>query len=145
MKETHSAPRRPSKHSRPIFRALACAALLALGACGGGGGGDDGDDESVGPSPASPAAGGGGGGASPTPIAAKIPWNVSTAASFFLQASGVPVTGPLTCTSQAPQALEVAANCSSVKGLRLGVYAVTVSGGGASAPALVKVTPPPRP
>lgn len=135
----------------PVFWTLACAALLSLSACGGGGGGD-----STAASTGSPPAGGGG--TNPVPgapgpqatmtatVAGKTPWNVSTSARFSLQqTSGAAVSGALSCTSQAPQALEVAPDCSRVKGLRLGSYAVTVSGGGISAAALVKVTPPPQP
>lgn len=79
-------------------------------------------------------------------VAGKTPWNVSTPSQFSLrQATGAIVTGPLSCISQSPQSLEVASDCSFVKGLRLGTYAVTVTGGGISAPASVKVTPIPQP
>jgi len=76
----------------------------------------------------------------------KTPWSVKMSARFTLQqTSGVAVTEALSCTSQAPQAIEVEPDCSQVRGLRLGTYGITVSGGGISAPALVKVTPPAQP
>jgi alpha-tubulin suppressor-like RCC1 family protein len=81
-----------------------------------------------------------------TAMTGKTPWNISTAAQFSLfNAAGAAVSGPLACSSDAPVALEVAADCSSVKGLRLGVQSITVSGSGVSAKATIKVIPQAQP
>lgn len=81
-----------------------------------------------------------------TALTGKAPWNVSTTAQFsLLNASGTAVTGALACSSDVPAALEVAADCSSVKGLRLGAQSITVSSGGVSAKATIKVVPQAQP
>jgi alpha-tubulin suppressor-like RCC1 family protein len=81
-----------------------------------------------------------------TALTGKTPWNISAAAQFSLfDAAGTPVGGPLACSSDAPAALEVAADCSAVKGLRLGAQSVTVSSGGLSAKATIKVIPQAQP
>lgn len=79
--------------------------------------------------------------------AGRTVWNRTAAARVSLKSSptGQPVSGALSCVSDVPTRLEIAADCSTVKGLRLGVYSVTVTGGGASAKALVKVIPQPQP
>ncbi len=135
----------------PAVWALTCAAMLVLSACGGGGG--EGTPSTTGEPPSGTGNTGTPEPTAPGPKAAmtavlqgKTPWSVNTSARFTLQqTSGVAVTGALSCTSQAPQAVEVEPDCSRVRGMRLGTYAITVSGGGVSAPALVKVTPPAQP
>lgn len=125
------------------------AVMLGLLSACGGGGSSTGDESPTAPEPGTfvpepgtPGAQAGEAGQA----AARTFWAVGREARFTLRnASGATVSGPLSCTSQAPQALEVAPDCSQVKGLRLGTYAVTVSGGGISAPAPVKVIPPAQP
>lgn len=146
-------------------RAVVLAVLCLLSACGGGGG----------DSPAGAGSGSGGSntggapGAPPTSAgtapstfgpdysdgqatlsalsAGRTAWNTTASARVTLKSSptGQPVSGALRCVSDVPAQLEVAADCSTVKGLRLGVHSVTVTGGGASAKALVKVIPQPQP
>jgi alpha-tubulin suppressor-like RCC1 family protein len=116
-------------------------AAAAMVACGGGG---SGGEESSAPAPApAPAPTSGPQASLVTPALGKTPWNLSTAAQFSLKdASGAAVGTALSCSSDAAEALTVTADCSSVKGLRLGVQTVTVSGGGVSAKASIKVIPP---
>ncbi|NRF66051.1 hypothetical protein HLB44_03510 [Aquincola sp. S2] len=81
-----------------------------------------------------------------TPATAKTAWNVATPAQFTMtDTAGLAVGGPFTCSSDAAVALEVAADCSTVKGLRLGVQTITVSKGGLVAKATIKVIPQPQP
>jgi alpha-tubulin suppressor-like RCC1 family protein len=121
---------------------IVCTTAWWLAACGGGGG-DTGSKATSTPAPSS--------GAAPTAAMTgvapgKTPWNIATNASFSLQqATGEVVNGALSCVSQAPGALQVTSDCAQVKGLRLGTYAVTVSGGGISAAATVRVIPPAQP
>jgi alpha-tubulin suppressor-like RCC1 family protein len=138
----------------PVFLAAACAVLLlSLGACGGGGGdapANAGSPNADPATPSAPEATPNGPGATMTATATsktgKASWQVATATRFSLrQDGGAAVEGPLRCTSLAPQALEVAADCSSVRGLRLGQHAVRVTGGGTSGDAPVKVIPPAQP
>ncbi len=71
---------------------------------------------------------------------------MDAATQFSLKdAAGAAVSGALTCSSAAVESLVVAADCSTVKGLRLGLQTVTVSGGGVSARVTVKVTPQAHP
>ena len=81
-----------------------------------------------------------------TALTSNTPWNISTTAQFsLLNAAGTAVTGALSCTSDVPTALEVAADCSSIKGLRLGLQSITVSSGTTSAKAQIKVIPQAQP
>ncbi len=107
---------------------------LALSACGGGGGTGAGST----PVPATASVS--------TSWGTKTPWALSTNASFSLRdGSGAAVTGALTCTSEDSSKLEVASNCTTLTGKRLGSYNITVSAGAISARALVKVIPQPQP
>lgn len=118
-------------------RSLAASlGAMTLAGCGGGG-----DASSSSPPPAAtPSA------SVVTPASGKAPWNLSVGAQFSLRdASGTAVASALACTSDAPSALGVAADCSSVTGKRLGVQTVTVAGGGMSAKATIKVIPQPQP
>jgi alpha-tubulin suppressor-like RCC1 family protein len=153
-------------------RAVVLAALCLLAACGGGGGGGssgsnsadgNGNDDNSG-SPTNPGQADPGvtGDNPPSSFgddysdrqatvsamsAGRAAWNVTTNARVTLKNSpgGSPVVGALRCVSDDPAKLEVAGDCTTLKGLRLGEHGVTVSGGGASAKALVKVIPPPQP
>ncbi len=120
----------------PLF-----AATALLVACGGGGSGDGAPAPapSVAPTNAARAS-------VVTPATGKTAWSLDTPATFSLiNGSGVAVTGALTCSSDSAVALTVAADCSSLKGTRLGNQTVTVSGGGVSAKATIKVIPQPQP
>jgi alpha-tubulin suppressor-like RCC1 family protein len=80
------------------------------------------------------------------PANGKTPWNIASAAQFSLKdASGNIISGPLTCSSDTPATLIVAADCSSVTGKRLGNQSITIASGGISATASVKVIPQPQP
>jgi len=80
-----------------------------------------------------------------TPSTAKVPWSLATTSQFLLKdSSGAIVVGSLTCSSDSPATLTVAADCSSITGNRLGNQTVTVSAGGMSAKAMVKVIPQPQ-
>jgi len=81
-----------------------------------------------------------------TPASGKTAWRVASAASVTLKdGSGTTVSGPLSCSSDDTVKLTVAADCSSVTGLRLGMQSITVSGGGVSAKVSVKVIPQAQP
>lgn len=77
----------------------------------------------------------------------KTAWRIATPISLTLKdASGTALTGPLTCTSDNPTTLLVAADCSTVTGQRLGAQTFTVSSAsGVSAKASVKVIPQAQP
>ena len=127
---------------------LTLAALVPLGGCGGGGGGG-----SSGSSSGGSGAGSSSGGTSPaptvsvvTPANGKAFWGKGVSAQFALKdASGNAVTGALSCVSDDASTLTVAADCSSVTGKRVGQQTITVSGGGVSAKATIKVIPQPQP
>ncbi|MBK7006346.1 MAG: hypothetical protein IPH37_15505 [Burkholderiales bacterium] len=59
--------------------------------------------------------------------------------------SGATVAGALTCASANTVALRVAADCSSVTGMRLGVQTLAVSAGSVSANVTIKVIPQAQP
>lgn len=136
---------------RPSLRFVAVistlAALAGLGGCGGGGGG--GGSSSSGETSSSTNSGG----ASPAPTAllvapatGKAFWNKSVASQFSLKdAAGNAVAGPYTCASDNTDNLTVAADCSTMTGKRLGQQMITVSSGGVSGKASVKVIPQPQP
>lgn len=117
------------------------AAIAALGGCGGGG-----SSSGSGPSTSS-------GGTSPaptvllvSPATGKASWNNSVASQFSLKDSaGNVVAGPYTCASDNTDNLTVAADCSTITGKRIGQQTITVSGGGVSGKATVKVIPQPQP
>jgi alpha-tubulin suppressor-like RCC1 family protein len=118
------------------------AATVLLVACGGGGSGDGAPAPSPSASPATNAATA----SVVTPATGKTAWNITTPATFSLTTSaGAAVTGALSCSSDAPIALTVASDCSSLKGTRLGNQTITVSAAGVSAKATVKVIPQPQP
>lgn len=133
------------------------AALVTLGACGSDGVGGDapsdwrsGSSSSSGSSSgASSSSGSGSSGASATVTTSasnKVYWNRSLATQVSLQdASGNAVTGVLACASTDTSKLEVAADCSSATGKRLGVQTMTVTGGGVTGQASIKVIPQPQP
>ncbi len=125
----------------PSWRLIATLLLGTAAVAGCGGGGSTDNVASALPAPSStPKA------TAVTPANGKTAWNLSAGAKFALSdASGAAVTGALTCVSDTPVAMEVAADCSSVKGLRLGSQIVTVSAGGISAKASLKVIPQPHP
>lgn len=77
----------------------------------------------------------------------KAAWKVVTPVSLTLKdTSGTALTGPLTCTSDNPTTLLVAADCSTVTGQRLGAQTFTVSSAsGVSAKASVKIIPQAQP
>ncbi len=80
------------------------------------------------------------------PANGKTPWNLATAAQFSLKdGSGNVIGGALTCSSDTPTTLVVAADCSAITGKRLGNQSITIAGGGISAKASVKVIPQPQP
>jgi alpha-tubulin suppressor-like RCC1 family protein len=140
----NSVPRRVTAlfQQRGVFVALVTAAMQLAG-CGGSGGSADAPASPT-PSPTTPTVG-----ASAkvvTPAAGKTAWGMDTPAAFSLtDSAGVVVAGALSCSSDSLAALTVAADCSSLKGTRLGNQAVTVSGGGISAKATVKVVPQAQP
>ncbi len=81
-----------------------------------------------------------------TPSTGKTPWRVRTPAQFELRdGAGTLVGGTLNCSSEAPQALVVAPDCSALTGQRLGVHSITVSNGSTSAKVAVKVIPVAQP
>lgn len=74
------------------------------------------------------------------PNSGKVPWNLVTPITVALKDSvGNLVSGTLTCATTNAVALTVAADCSSATGHRLGQQTITVTGGGVSASANVKV------
>lgn len=81
-----------------------------------------------------------------TPATGKTAWNIKTTAQFTLtDTSGMAVPGPFTCSSDAPVEIEVAADCSSVTGRRLGTHSIRVAKGGVVGKASVKVIPQAQP
>jgi alpha-tubulin suppressor-like RCC1 family protein len=81
-----------------------------------------------------------------TPATGKTAWNIATAAQFTLtDTAGMAVAGPFTCTSDAPVEIEVAADCSTVTGRRLGTHTISVAKGGIVGKASVKVIPQGQP
>jgi alpha-tubulin suppressor-like RCC1 family protein len=81
-----------------------------------------------------------------TPATGKTAWNIATAATFTLtDTSGLAVAGPFTCSSDDTVALEVAADCSTVTGRRLGTHSITVAKGGVLGKASIKVIPQAQP
>lgn len=81
-----------------------------------------------------------------TALSGKTAWNLNTLAKFSLiDSTGANVSTALTCSSDDPVALEVSADCSSIKGMRLGLRTVTVTSGSVSAKASVKVIPQAQP
>ena len=124
-----------------MMRPAAMAAglsLLVLAGCGGGGGGD-----TAPVTPVTPTGGGTPTATLVTPATGKTTWQRATAASVSLKdGSGATVSGALSCSAVDSTQLSVAADCSSLTGLRLGTQKITVSGGGVSAVASVKVIPP---
>jgi alpha-tubulin suppressor-like RCC1 family protein len=143
--------RLPLRSTSPFQRRRVLAALFAasmqLAGCGGSDGGTDGGtDAPAAPSPAPAPSTDGAGAKLVTPAVGKTAWGVDTPAVFSLtDSAGAAVAGALACTSDSPTALTVAADCSSIRGTRLGNHAVTVSGGGVTAKAVVKVIPQAHP
>lgn len=81
-----------------------------------------------------------------TPATGKTAWNITTAAQFTLtDTSGLAVAGPFTCSSDAPVAIEVAPDCSTITGRRLGTHTIRVAKGGVVGQASVKVIPQAHP
>jgi alpha-tubulin suppressor-like RCC1 family protein len=157
---------------RPSLRYVAVvstlAALGALSGCGGGGGGGGGGDTNTGASSSSGSGSSSGstssssgntsstsssGSTSPAPTAllvapasGKAYWNKSVATQFSLKdAAGNAVAGPYTCATDNTDNLTVTADCSTVTGKRIGQQTITVSGGGVSGKATVKVIPQAQP
>jgi alpha-tubulin suppressor-like RCC1 family protein len=81
-----------------------------------------------------------------TPASGKTAWNIATAAQFTLtDTSGLAMAGPFTCSSDAPVEIEVAADCSTVTGRRLGTHTISVAKGGLVGKAAIKVIPQGQP
>ena len=81
-----------------------------------------------------------------TPATGKTAWNIKTTAQFTLtDTSGLAVAGPFTCTSDNAVAIEVAGDCSTVTGRRLGTHSITVAKGGVVGKASIKVIPQAQP
>lgn len=81
-----------------------------------------------------------------TPATGKTAWNIKTAAQFTLtDTAGLAVAGPFTCSSDNGVALEVAADCSTVTGRRLGTHTIRVAKGGLVGQATIKVIPQAQP
>ena len=81
-----------------------------------------------------------------TPSSGKTGWRVSSPARFELRdGTGTLIGGALSCSSDAPVALVVAADCSTLSGQRLGYHQITVSSGATSAKVAVKVVPVAQP
>jgi alpha-tubulin suppressor-like RCC1 family protein len=119
-----------------LFRLTTVAAAVMLASCGGGG--SSGESSAPAPTPTNGAQA-----TVVTPATGKTAWNQSSAAQFSLKdAAGAAVTGALSCVSDAVEALVVAPDCSSIKGTRLGLQMVTVTAGGVTAKAAIKVIPP---
>jgi alpha-tubulin suppressor-like RCC1 family protein len=139
---------------------MACS-MLVLAACGGGGGGD-GDGTTAPPVSGSPNPG-----ITPTPTPtptplppatgsatlavdstdSKLPWRTAVATATTLKdanGSAMPSTA-VTCNAIDTAALEVAADCSSVRGLRLGIHKLQVVSGSILAYADVQVIPQRQP
>ena len=80
------------------------------------------------------------------PASGKTAWNIATPLKFTLvDTAGMAVQGPFTCTTETPVAIEVASDCSTVTGRRLGTYNVSVSNGSITGQAAVKVIPQAQP
>lgn len=80
------------------------------------------------------------------PASGKTAWNITVPMKFTLvDTAGMAVTGPFTCTSDAPTTLEVASDCSTVTGRRLGTQTISVSNGSITGKASVKVIPQAQP
>lgn len=140
------------------LRILAGATVLSLGltACGGGGGGGGGEVSTPPPptaptTPATPTTPTTPAGPATTavlvaPASGKTAWNRPLALAVTLRdAQGSVVAGPLACSSPNTVALTVAPDCSSMTGQRLGMQTITVSAGGVTANASVKVIPQAQP
>ena len=81
-----------------------------------------------------------------TPATGKTAWNIKTTAQFTLtDTAGMAVAGPFSCSSDAPVEIEVAADCSTVTGRRLGTYTISVARGGMVGKAVIKVIPQGQP
>lgn len=120
---------------------LAAIVALALTACGGGGSGDGGTV----PTDATPVHSGATASLA-APGNGKTAWNVATPITVALRdSSGATVAGALTCASANTVVLRVAADCSSVTGMRLGVHTLAVSAGSVSANVTIKVIPQAQP
>jgi alpha-tubulin suppressor-like RCC1 family protein len=80
------------------------------------------------------------------PASGKTAWNIAVPMKFTLvDTAGMAVSGPFTCTSDAPATLEVASDCSTVIGRRLGTQTVSVSNGSIVGKASIKVIPQAQP
>jgi alpha-tubulin suppressor-like RCC1 family protein len=80
------------------------------------------------------------------PAAGKTAWNIGAPMKFTLvDTAGMAVSGPFTCTSDAPVAIEVASDCSTVTGRRLGTQTISVSNGSVVGKASIKVIPQAQP
>lgn len=80
------------------------------------------------------------------PATGKVAWNIATPLKFSLvDTAGMAVQGPFTCTTDNATAVEVASDCSTITGHRLGSFDVNVSNGGITGKASVKVIPQPQP
>jgi hypothetical protein len=121
---------RPVSLSTPLSL-VAVVATLALSACGGGGGTDSpsADNNNVTPSNAASASLGAG-------SSTEFAWHIDTPAAVVLKdpkGNTVPAN-TVTCAAQDSTQVQVKADCSSIKALRVGPLAIVVTGdGGASA------------
>jgi alpha-tubulin suppressor-like RCC1 family protein len=81
-----------------------------------------------------------------SPALGKAAWNIASPMKFTLvDTAGMAVSGPFTCTSETPVAVEVASDCSTVIGRRLGTHTINVSNGGIVGQASIKVVPQAQP
>lgn len=80
------------------------------------------------------------------PSTGTVDWGVPTTARFELRDSnGELATGALSCASDSPASLQVAADCSALTGLRVGSFSVTVKADLQSTKAHVRVMAPRHP
>jgi alpha-tubulin suppressor-like RCC1 family protein len=80
------------------------------------------------------------------PASGKAAWNIAAPMKFTLvDTAGMAVSGPFSCTSDAPAAIEVASDCSTITGRRLGTQTISVTNGSIVGKASIKVIPQAQP
>jgi alpha-tubulin suppressor-like RCC1 family protein len=80
------------------------------------------------------------------PASGKTAWNIAAPLKFSLvDTAGMAVQGPYTCSTDTPTAIEVASDCSSVTGRRLGTQTINVTNGTITGKASIKVIPQAQP
>jgi len=112
---------------------VACAALTA---CGGGGEESTQADEPA-ALPKSQASA-----QVVTPASGEAAWRIDTPLSLKLvDASGKPISGPLSCAAKDPALATVATDCSTFRAERIGAIDITVTAQGQSAVATITGVP----